>query len=344
MNSLHVHEESPAESPRRLAGSPGRGRLCWAGVASGGLPALLPALAIPSGGLPVLLPASLPPPPTPPPLGLPALLPASLAITSGGLPVLLPASLPPPPPPPLNERLRVLQRLPSQSRLQGARFDVPVVDTDFNVLHSIVRLAAVTDADTLVDLGCGDGAVLVYTARHTGARCVGFDIRRSCIDNTRHAAEHAGLSHRIDGHEHNFFDQEGLDAHPAYARASVVYAYLLPEVVRTLEPLLRRAVDDGKVVLLYCSTGCRIRKSTDRPAGNVIADLQPAGTALMGKLRLYCSAETLSRRSEMRAACAPRTQQLQQVCGARHPTGSTSLPTLRLPPWLPSIGMVAAVT
>ena len=60
-------------------------------------------------------------------------------------------------------------------------------------------------------------------------------------------APHVAVRHLVTAFRHDFFDQEGLALHSGFVRASVVYAYLMPEVTSQLEPLLRHAVDDGKV-------------------------------------------------------------------------------------------------
>lgn len=77
-----------------------------------------------------------------------------------------------------------------------------------------------------------------------------------------------------------------LDGHPRWQEATVVFAYLLPQVVRQLEPLLRGAVDRGARVLLFCTAAGR---------GNVIGNMQPAAQAVSGLLRMYCNDEVAVR-------------------------------------------------
>ena len=182
----------------------------------------------------------------------------------------------------------------------------PVVDTASEHLYSIVKLSGLSEKDVLVDLGCGDGTVLVYVARLIGCVAVGFDIRRECVESSQRAAVREGLDGLISVHQHDFFDQDGIHTHPAFASATVLFMYLVPEVVLQLEPLLRQAVEDGKVVVIYCSTGSLVRRATDRPPGNVIGKLEPAGIALRGKLRLYCREDVLASRPEMCLACQLR--------------------------------------
>lgn len=61
----------------------------------------------------------------------------------------------------------------------------------------------------------------------------------------------------------------------------MLYLYLMPKPIAALEPLLRNAVDEGKRVAVYCTSGC------SRSPGNCIGDLVPSQQALMGMLRVF---------------------------------------------------------
>jgi predicted RNA methylase len=54
--------------------------------------------------------------------------------------------------------------------------DVPYVPTDDAVVPAILRLAGVTSADVIYDLGCGAGRIVISAAKRMGARGVGMDI------------------------------------------------------------------------------------------------------------------------------------------------------------------------
>ena len=173
----------------------------------------------------------------------------------------------------------------------------PVVGTEQHLLGVITHIASVKGDDLLVDLGCGDGRLLVHAALRCRCKCLGVDVRASCLDDTRRAAEAAGVSHLVRALEFDMMNQTALERDlPEWKAATVIYAYLVPAVIRRLEAVLRRAVDDGKVVILYCSSGSRVRRSNAPAAGNIIGDLQPATQAVMGRLRLYARDDVLAAR------------------------------------------------
>jgi len=178
----------------------------------------------------------------------------------------------------------------------------PVVGTDEHLLGLITHMACISRDDTVVDIGCGDGRMLVHAARQYRCKCTGFDVRDSCLKDTRLGAERAGVGHLVDAVNFDIMDLPKYATSPIWSAASVIYAYLLPFMVCHLEPILRQAVDAGKLVILYCSTGSRVRRPGAPPAGNVIGDLRPVAQAALGRLRMYCNPGVLASRGVGRKA------------------------------------------
>ena len=54
--------------------------------------------------------------------------------------------------------------------------DVIFVPTPNEVVDKMLEMAKVTAKDTLYDLGCGDGRIVITAAQKFGARAVGIDI------------------------------------------------------------------------------------------------------------------------------------------------------------------------
>lgn len=57
-----------------------------------------------------------------------------------------------------------------------ALYGVPSVSTRAERIRKVLRLAGLQPGETLYDLGCGNGRVLVIAAREFGARAVGIEI------------------------------------------------------------------------------------------------------------------------------------------------------------------------
>lgn len=112
----------------------------------------------------------------------------------------------------------------------SAAEDVPFVVTPDNVTNAMVQLANVGAEDYLIDLGSGDGRIVIAAARR-GARGLGIEIVPDLIEKSRANARAAGVASRA------FFRQQDLfktDLSPA----SVISMYLLPDVNLLLRPKL----------------------------------------------------------------------------------------------------------
>ena len=67
-------------------------------------------------------------------------------------------------------------RVLAQATAATPRLDVPYVPTPQEVVDKMLDLAKVGKNDTLFDLGCGDGRIVVTAAKERGARGTGIDI------------------------------------------------------------------------------------------------------------------------------------------------------------------------
>lgn len=99
---------------------------------------------------------------------------------------------------------------------------VPFVVSPEEVVDRMLRIADVGPADQVIDLGSGDGRIVIGAARR-GARALGIDIDPSLVERARGNAAAAGVAERATFAAQDLFDTD-------LSKASVVTMYLLPEV------------------------------------------------------------------------------------------------------------------
>ncbi len=102
-------------------------------------------------------------------------------------------------------------------------YDVPYVPTPHVVVEEMLRLAKVGAADFVMDLGSGDGRILIAAARKFGARGVGVDLDPDRIEESLYSAQLQGVSDRVTFERQDLFK---FDLSPA----TVITMYLLPSV------------------------------------------------------------------------------------------------------------------
>ncbi len=72
----------------------------------------------------------------------------------------------------------------------------PFYPTPDSVINRLMDLTAVGPTDTLYDLGCGDGRVLVAAARR-GARAVGYELDPELVRDAVQIARTGGVEHLV---------------------------------------------------------------------------------------------------------------------------------------------------
>lgn len=101
--------------------------------------------------------------------------------------------------------------------------DTPYVQTPQNVVDAMLETAKVTAKDFVIDLGSGDGRMVITAAKKRGARGFGVDLDKRLVKLANDNARKAGVADRA-----KFYDRDLFltDLSPA----SVITIYLLPEV------------------------------------------------------------------------------------------------------------------
>jgi SAM-dependent methyltransferase len=120
----------------------------------------------------------------------------------------------------------------------------PFVATPIPVARRMLEMAGVTQDDLVVDLGCGDGRLVVEAARRYGARGLGVDLDPRLVAESRQRAAQEGVEHLV---EFRVEDATTTDLRGA----SVLALYLLSESLALLRPSLERQLDPGDRVVSH---------------------------------------------------------------------------------------------
>jgi len=124
------------------------------------------------------------------------------------------------------------------------RLDVPFIATDMQVVDAMLGMAEIRPGDYVIDLGSGDGRILIAAARSNGARGLGVDIDPARIRESNANARDAGVGNRIT------FRRQDLFQTPL-AEADVLTLYLLPEINLRLRPRILAEMRPGTRVVSH---------------------------------------------------------------------------------------------
>lgn len=123
----------------------------------------------------------------------------------------------------------------------AAEPSVPYVPTPQEVVERMLEIAKVGPQDYLIDLGSGDGRIVVTAAKQRGARGFGVDLNPVRIKESIENAATAGVSDRVTFQQRNLFETDLSDA-------TVITMYLLPRVNLDLRPKLLELKPGTRVV------------------------------------------------------------------------------------------------
>ena len=120
----------------------------------------------------------------------------------------------------------------------------PYVPTPQDVVERMLAVAGVGKSDVVVDLGSGDGRLVVTAAKQFGARGIGVDIDPARVAEGRANAKQAGVEGLVE-----FRQGDALQAD--VSQATVVTLYLLSSSNVKLRPRLLAQLKPGARIVSH---------------------------------------------------------------------------------------------
>lgn len=108
--------------------------------------------------------------------------------------------------------------------------DVVWVPTEYKLAEKMLNLAKVTPGDYVIDLGSGDGRIVIAAAKR-GARALGIEYNPDLVELSKKNAERAGVADKAKFVQGDIFKSD-------FSQATVVTLFLLPELNLQLRPII----------------------------------------------------------------------------------------------------------
>lgn len=125
--------------------------------------------------------------------------------------------------------------------MSWAEFVAPFVVTPQRDVDRMMRLAEVGPGDYVIDLGSGDGRIVI-SAAELGAVGHGIELDAGLVREARLRAEGAGVADRVAFVQQDLFQSD-------FSRATVLTMYLMPDVVMRLRPVLFESLAPGTRII-----------------------------------------------------------------------------------------------
>jgi len=127
---------------------------------------------------------------------------------------------------------------------QEALSPAPFITTPDEVVLRMLELAGTRPADVVVDLGSGDGRIVIAAAQKFGARGLGIELDGGLVEKSRDNARRAGVAER-----RSFLQGDVLAAD--LSPATVVTVYLLPGLINQLQPRFLEQLRPGTRIVSH---------------------------------------------------------------------------------------------
>jgi len=118
--------------------------------------------------------------------------------------------------------------------------DAVWVPTPQKLVDTMLDMAQVTAADYVIDLGSGDGR-LVITAAKRGAMALGIEYNQDLVEFSRRAAVNEGVNTRASFEKADIFESD-------FSKATVITLFILPEMNLKLRPKILNLQPGTRIV------------------------------------------------------------------------------------------------
>lgn len=141
---------------------------------------------------------------------------------------------------------------PAAQDKKGVEIEVPYVPTHPDVVKAMLKAAAVKEGETVYDLGCGDGRIVIAAVKDFKAkRGLGIDFNPERLKDCEKSMDDAKLTPE-QRKSITFKQGDVLKMKPEeFKDVDVVTLYLLPSVNLRLRPILQEGLKPGARIVSH---------------------------------------------------------------------------------------------
>ncbi|MBS7619724.1 class I SAM-dependent methyltransferase [Candidatus Bathyarchaeota archaeon] len=120
----------------------------------------------------------------------------------------------------------------------------PYVASPVNVVKRMLEIAEVKPGETVYDLGCGDGRIVIIAAQEFGAKGVGVELNPNLVKESRAKVEELKLNDRVQIIQGDLMKVD-------LSQADVVTMYLTTGANEKIRPKLETELKSGARVVTH---------------------------------------------------------------------------------------------
>ena len=130
------------------------------------------------------------------------------------------------------------------NKIEKENAKAPFVPLTIDIVQKLIPFLELTEKDVLLDLGCGDGRILIESLLQTNCqKAYGIDIDKNAIEQSHEHYKQSQLTKPIHFFCDDFFKTKDIP----WNEITVVVMYLLPSVLDDLYPLLQQHLSHCRI-------------------------------------------------------------------------------------------------
>ena len=137
--------------------------------------------------------------------------------------------------------------VPLSAGAEESEWRPPFITTPPEVVERMLQVAETRADDLVIDLGSGDGRIVIAAAQKYGARAVGIELDGALVQKSREAARAAQVADKV-----SFIEGDVLAAD--ISKATVITVYLLPDLMRKLQSRFIQELAPGTRIVSHAFT------------------------------------------------------------------------------------------
>ena len=118
----------------------------------------------------------------------------------------------------------------------------PYVPTSHEVVKDMISISELTDVDTIMDLGSGDGRILIAAAKAGATKAIGYEIHPGLVKLSRRKAKNAGVDHKVEIRKRSMWKAD-------LSGTTVVFLYQIPYSMEKIRNKIENELPKGTRII-----------------------------------------------------------------------------------------------
>eukprot|EP01084_Bolivina_argentea_P187491 322941_1 len=131
---------------------------------------------------------------------------------------------------------------------ENTQLQSPFVRSPKDCIMKFIEMSKLTSNDILIDIGCGDGRLLIAAAKIAKCKCIGIEIQDKLVCQARQSIKDSDVAELVKIIKCDF---KSIQCRHILKQATVIFMYLIPYIMPLITDILIKSLQNGCRVISY---------------------------------------------------------------------------------------------